>query len=242
MRLNKCLASIFAAPVVLCTVVLCTVAVQAAPIPWTTPSGNTNDFTFNNGNTDNQLFVPAGGDPVVTATGLLFFPSGFAAQSANGIAQITRDTLRFDIHVKPNKQLAAFSINEFGDYSILGTGVQTAVKAFGAVFLTNLDTGDVRSDSLITVPAALSGATGVTSGQGQWTGSELIANIPAGWKNIRVVLNNELHAGSDQGTSSFIEKKVVTPGIEINIILPEPASLSMLALGGLLISRRRRVA
>src|SRR3954464_4196087 len=58
--------------------------VQAAQIPWQNPSGTTNDFTFDNGGTSDQLFVPAGTSPLVTPTGLSFFPSAFKAQSANG--------------------------------------------------------------------------------------------------------------------------------------------------------------
>ena len=218
-------------------------AVQAAPIPWSMPSGNTTDFSFDNGNTDNQLFVPAGQSPTVTSTGLLFFPSGFKAQSANGTASIVSDTLRFQIHVHPGKQLAGFTVNEFGDYSIFGAGLNTGVHAFGSVFLINLDNGDVRSDTLHTTPVTLS-STGVPTGSGTWTGTENIPKvlIPNGWKNIQVVLNNELQANSDPGTSSVIEKKFVstTPGIDIEVIVPEPGTISlMLVAGGLLISRRR---
>ena len=36
---------------------------QAAPIPWAQPSGATAGFTYDSGNTDNQLFVPAGDKP-----------------------------------------------------------------------------------------------------------------------------------------------------------------------------------
>jgi len=218
-------------------------AVKAAPIPWAMPSGSTATYSFSNGNTDNQLFVPPGQSPTVTPGGLLFFPSGFKAQSANGSASIVSDTLRFQIHANPGKQLAGFTVNEFGDYSILGVGVNTAVKVFGTVFLTNLDTGEIRFDTLHTVPVAWSGPTGVTTGQGAWTGTEgsPFITIPDQWTNIQVVLNNELHANSDPGTSSVIEKKVLTPGIDIEIFVPEPGTLSLLAIvGGLLISRRSR--
>lgn len=218
-------------------------AVQAAPIPWAAPSGSTTNFTYNNGNTDNQLFVPPGQSPTPTSNGLLFFPSGFKAQSANGTASIVSDTLRFQLHAVPNKQLVAFTVNEFGDYSIFGVGPNTGVKVFGTVFLTNLDTGEVKSDTLKPVPPTPPTlmSTGVFAGQGSWQGAEAIAPIPAGWRNVQVVLNNELQANSDPGTSSVIEKKVVTtPGIDIEVIVPEPGTISLiLVAGGLLISRRR---
>lgn len=218
----------------------------AAPIPWAMPSGSTTNFTYDGGNTDNQLFVAPGQSPTPTPTGLLFFPSGFKAQSANGTASIVSDTLRFQIHAVPNKQLVAFTVNEFGDYSILGAGLNTAVKVFGTVFLTNLDTGEVKFDTLHPVPPTPPTlmTTGVTTGQGEWQGAEAVAPIPAGWRNVQVVLNNELHANSDPGTSSVIEKKVVTtPGIDIEVIVPEPGSISlMLVAAGLLIRRRGALA
>jgi hypothetical protein len=220
-------------------------AVRAAPIPWAMPSGTTANFDFNNGNTDNQLFVPAGQSPTVTPGGLLFFPSGFKAQSANGTASVVSDTLRFQIHVKPGKQLAGFTVNEFGDYSILGLGANTAVKVFSTVVLTNLDTNvdNVRFDTIHATPPAIASNTGVTTGQGAWTGTEgsPFITIPDGWTNIQVVLDNILQANSDPGTSSAIEKKVVTPGIDIEIFVPEPGTISLIAIaGGLLITRRRR--
>jgi len=239
MRLNKLLAVAFVAASVLWG----GSAVRAAQIPWKTPSGTTNDFNYDNGGTSDQLFVPAGTDPVVTPTGLAFFPSAFKAQASNGSAQTTYDKLSFDIHVKPGKQVTGFTVNEFGDYTIQNTGPNTAVKAFGTLFLTNLDTFEVRFATMTTTPPQLGVGSGVTSGQGAWTGLETIAPIPAGWTNVRVELNNVLQAASDPGTNAFIEKKVVTPGVEINVIIPEPATamMGLLALG-LLATRRRAIA
>jgi len=210
-----------------------------AAVAWLNPSGSTTDFLFDHGNTDNQLFVPAGTDPTVTSTSLLFFPSNFKAAAANGSAALpVSDTLRFQIHVKPGKQLSAFQVNENGDYTITGSGPNTLVKVFGTVFLTNLDTGDVKFDTLHTAPVPLS-STGVTTGQGVWGGTETVTAIPAGWKNIQVVLNNVLQAGSDLGTSSFIEKKGTDTGIEIIVIVPEPATGAILLSGALAWSLRR---
>jgi PEP-CTERM motif-containing protein len=239
MRLNKLLAVAFVAASVLWG----GTAVRAAQIPWQHPSGTTADFNYDNGGTSDQLFVPAGTDPVVTPTGLAFFPSAFKAQASNGSAQNTSDKLSFDIHVKPGKQVTGFTVNEFGDYTIQNTGPNTAVKAFGTLFLTNLDTFEVRFATMTTTPPQLGVGSGVTSGQGAWTGLETIAPIPAGWTNVRVELNNVLQAASDVGTNAFIEKKVVTPGVEINVIIPEPATalMGMLALG-LLATRRRAIA
>jgi hypothetical protein len=219
-------------------------AVRAAQIPWLHPSGTTTSFTYDNGGTSDQLFVPAGTDPVVTPGGLTFFPSDFKAQASNGTTSSTNQTsdkLSFDLHVIPGHQVSGFTVNEFGDYTIQGTGPNTAVKVFGTLFLTNLDTNQVMFDTLHTTPSAIGVGTGVTSGQGAWSGDESIASIPAGWINVRVELDNILQASSDPGTNAFIEKKVVTPGVEIDVILPEPASAAIgLIASALFLGRRRR--
>src|ERR1700733_10500844 len=103
-------------------------AVHAAQIPWKDPSGTAGDFDYNNGGTSDQLFVPAGTDPVVTPTGLAFFPSAFRAQAGGGATQQVSDKLSFDLHAHAGKELQQFVVNEFGDYTIQGSGPNTAVK------------------------------------------------------------------------------------------------------------------
>ena len=246
MRLNK-----FAVSVALAALTFWGMgSARAAQIPWANPSGTVPGvFNYDNGGTSDQLFVPAGTSPVVTPTGLAFFPSDFKASASNGTTAPSNqvsDKLSFDIHVIPNNQLSNFIVDEFGDYTIQGTGPHTAVKAFGSIFLTNLDTNQVLSATLTAVPPtppALFTGSGVTSGEGTWQGQEEIAAIPAGWKNIRVELDNVLQASSDPGTNSFIEKKVVTPGVEISVIMPEPGTVALGLLGaGMLMGRRRKLA
>lgn len=212
-------------------------------IAWSVPAGGNANFDYAFGQTDFGLFVQPGQSPIVSPTGLVFFPNDFKADAAGGTAEVISDVLKFEIHVKPGKELSQFIVNEFGDYTILGAGPNTAVKAYGGLFLVNMDTFAVLQDTLDTVPAALAGVTGVTSGQGAWSGNETVINIPAGWTNIQVILNNELHAGSDPGTSSFIQKKVGQVGLEIVLVIPEPGTLSLGLLGGamMLVRRARRV-
>lgn len=221
--------------------ILVVTAVSSAPaaVFWSTPNGGNVNFNYNNGQTDNGLFVAPASSPIVTPTGLLFFPSGFKADAANGSAEVTTDTLKFEIHVVPGKELSSFVVNEYGDYSILGAGPATAVKAYGGLFLVNMDTFQQLTDTLDTVPVPLNGVSGVTSGQGAWTGNETIINIPAGWTNIQVILNNELHAGSDPGTSAVIEKKVGQIGLEIILVIPEPGTLGLGLVGGIMALARR---
>jgi len=221
-------------------------SVRAAQIPWVHPSGTTADFDYNNGGTSDQLYVPPGTDPVVTfsPSGIAFTPSSFKAASAGGAATTpVSDKVSYDIHMHPGKQLSSLTYNEQGDYTISGDGPHTAVKVFSTMFLLNLDTAQVLSSSFTSTPAAIGVDPGVTSGQATWSASDTINNIPKGWTNIRLEMDNVLQASSDVGTSSFIEKKVVTPDVGISLIIPEPATLSLVLLSaGMLLSRRGRNA
>ena len=145
------------------------------------------------------------------------------------------DTVRVVIHSLPGHAIQEFAVNEFGDYSILGGGPNTAVKAFGELVLTNLNNGQVETETLQAVPPTppVLFTTGINTpnASGAWEGGEdiALAQVPANWTNVQVVLNNVLQATSDPGTTSFIEKKIVTPAVTITMILPEPGSIALLA-------------
>jgi hypothetical protein len=197
----------------------------AAPIPWSNPSGMTSSFTWSNGQSDNGLF----GNPTVVGDALVFFPSNFKAVSTNGTAANTSDRLSFDIMMKPEFIANGFEVQEFGDYSILGTG---AVQASGGLFVTNLNAPVTTvSDTLHTTPLMP-----IVTGSGNWSGNEHV-NLD-GWVKFHVTLDNVLQATSGPASASQIEKKVVQ-GIIIKAIVPEPATFSLLALAGGMLALRR---
>lgn len=221
-------------------VLLAAATLQAAPIPWAVPNGSTNTYTYSNGNTDFQLFVPAGpgNQPVATDSGIEFFPTDFKAEAVGGAspaAAAASDTVRFELDVKPGHQLDDFDVHEVGDYSILGTG---AVQISGTLVIANLDTGEEMHAALIPTPAGLT--NGLTTGAAPWTADTDIVPIPAGWDHVEVILDNILHAVAGPGGDATIDKKFVGPGVTITMISPEPASLSLLAIGGVTLLRRSR--
>lgn len=205
---------------------------QAAPVPWTNANGSTADFDWSGGLSDNGLF----GDPVVVGNTFLFFPNNFIATSTNGVAAEVSDRLQFDLLFKPNKAMAGFTVNELGDYQITGAG--GSVNAGGYLLLANLLTGQTKQDLLDTTPAMP--ITTPTAGAQAWSGFESISLLPNGWTKVRVVINNVLHATSGANGASTIQKKFVDGAVEITIIVPEPASLSLIGAAGLLLIRRRK--
>jgi hypothetical protein len=207
-------------------------ASASASVAWSSPSGTTPTYNYSNGESVLGLF----GDPLVLANSFVFFPSDFKATASNGSSQTTTDSLSFDITCKPNQKVTAVTVNELGDYSILGSG---SVKAEGTLIITDLITSANTLSPLISTPA--SPITTTTSAAGSWTATATAVNLPNGWTTFHVILTNILQASADAESSSVIQKKFTQAGLEVSIIVPEPASIGVLltAGSGLLLRRRR---
>lgn len=206
---------------------------SASNIPWSNPSGSTDDFFWFNGRTDNGLF----GSPTVVGNSFVFFPSNFKAESTNGVADQISDRLAFTLVMKPLVELVGVVMSEAGDYSILGIGT---VNAQGGLFVRNLDGPGLVGAPMTTNPVMPHSA--LASDAGLWNGTAS-AFVPPGWTMVEVVFNNVLQATSEPGTAASIEKKVAEP-MMLTLVIPEPASAGMLLLGAgaLLIRRRQRDA
>jgi len=198
-----------------------------AVIFWQNKNGTANEFDWRNGGSDNGLF----GDPLlVGGSTFVFFPSNFRAESINGQGDIVSDRVQFEIIAHTGKEIKGIRITEYGDYGILTQG---SVSATGTLFLTNLNAFGVHYDALTTSPISPIGG-----GQGTWTGQVVVDDI--GWTRLQVVLDNNLLAFSLPGSTAFIQKKIVGGGIDIEIIVPEPATMVLLTLGGMAFLRKKK--
>lgn len=217
-------------------------ATTHAAVPWNVPSGTApgGTFTYANGGSDSGLF----GSPVVLSNGFQFFPTNFFASSSNGVAQTTRDRFYVTINLPANAPagtyLEGIKVKEAGDYAILGGG---AVQAAGLMTMTVLASdpggptpGTVLFQSLVASPAMPVSTT--TAVAGPWTG-QLHLDIPTGVRSLQIVMNNILQATSFANGTSLIDKK--NTGVEIEVVIPEPATAAVLLGGaGLMLIRRRK--
>jgi hypothetical protein len=208
---------------------------QAAPVPWSNPSGTVPGFfSWSNGQSDNGLF----GSPIVTGNSFTFFPSNFRATGTNGSAQTTTDRLSFTLDVAPGQFFDQIRVSEFGDYSIVNGGTVSAEAFLFVTSLTNPVGGNnPNTQQMATNPAFPLSTVG--NANGLWDGTMTASVLPNGWTRVQVVLNNILQAvGGPNGTAT-IEKKV--GGITITVDVPEPATAGILASAmGLLMVRRRK--
>ncbi|MDD5010516.1 MAG: hypothetical protein PHQ00_00160 [Phycisphaerae bacterium] len=188
-----------------------------ATIYWSNSSGTADGFSWTNGGSDKGLFD----DPIsIAGNTFVFSPTDFFAESINGKSAITSDRLQIRISADPGKAIKGIRITEYGDYDIDSAG---KVIAGGYVILTNLTQYETISSTFLMDPDMPIASTVKCSGN--WDGGILLEGFE--WTNLQIVLNNNLTAKSSYGSQSYIEKTFV----KIEIIVPEPATLLILAIG-----------
>lgn len=196
---------------------------------------------------------PLFGIPSISGDSLDFDPAGFSSASTGGGIDLTDGQLNFSIETGDADGLISFSVTESGDYSFAGVTptAGTFVSASVSAAVTILEVDGVTLGTPINLFASTTFTTDYpTTGGAPSTGLlpwsavsfiDLSSVLGAGQAatSIEVVIDNQLVAGSESGTSAFIAKKDF--GIT-TVSIPEPGSLALLGLGGLLIARRRRSA
>jgi len=248
-----------AALVSACALFACCQAIQAAPINYGDFAGDTVMYlgVTEDSGTDP---VPLYGAPNVFGNTLDFNPVSFnsTASGAGGV-DITDGTLALMMTSKPGHFIDMIKFDEAGDVTLAGfggAGTFASVVANFNIEIQEVDGAGIGSiliqASMVFTPSNGDYDQAADGGGGPafntaWSGLLMVDieqalinnNIPFvnGATKISVVLDNTLTATSEAGTSVFIGKKDIG-GVGITVI-PEPATLGLLTLGGACLLGRR---
>ena len=178
--------------------------------------------------------TPLYGFPTVVGDSLTFSTGPFAAAQAGTGADITSGQLSFVIQADPGLFIESISLEEIGDFLMLGNTAE--VTAGGTLVATILNPliGGFVSDPIDVDPTMPQAGTG----SGIWSGTAAVVLTPYDATRVRIDLNNTLIASADApADAAFIDKKALTVNVQFRVI-PEPASLVLMAMGLFAIGRR----
>lgn len=205
--------------------------------------------------------VPLYGAPTAFVTGLDFNPTSFVASATGGGADITDGQMNFTVagQIVNGSAVAinGLSLNEGGDYTLVGGGTAASQAIAGAILgVKVVEIDGVAVTPITLAPSNASVAFNLAANPGivqPWslgTSVGISAQLTSlgvpflvGATKVEVVLNNSLVAISEAGSVAFIAKKDFVIGVVPEVgVLPEPSTLAMagLALCGLGATARRK--
>jgi len=186
--------------------------------------------------------APLYGAPSISANVLDFDPQAFNSEATGGGADSTIAELNYTISAIAGYMLQDINITEGGDYSLLGDvpgivgygiSLRVTVLEVGGIPVAPFDINASNSSS-----ETLPGDSGISS---PWN---LSLNLDLSGQNItkaEISLNDTLLAVGGLTTVAVISKENFTINTTTAVI-PEPATLSLVALGFVGMLMRRRVS
>lgn len=210
---------------------------------------NVSETSMSSGDTE-----PLFGTPQVLGDSLIFTQMTFSSQASNGVSDITDGKLDMTIAAKNNNYIDKLKFQEFGDLTLSGSGtVNTKASVASSIFITILgvDNSSLLFPEFISVNMLMSDngnwdiANGIVTGK-LWNGQLTVdlttilaqRGITGHATLINFSMDNTLATQSEINTSSYIAKKAA--GLQIaSQMIPEPATVGILGIGGLLLVRRR---
>lgn len=185
--------------------------------------------------------TPLFGEPERIGNMLLFYPTAFVSESADGDPDTTQGKLRMRITTYPGTFFEEIVLTEYGDYLLTGSGTDaTQANVGGSLQIMDQTPGhlptiiQVALESVPTAPYTLPGDSGDT-----FSASARITDLlPYEWTDIYLIFTDTLQTTSEAGTVSFIQKNMIQGPVALAII-PEPGCLCLLAVGLVALKRRR---
>ena len=245
----------------------CSLVVLAALAFMTTPSsgdtlpydpleGDTVRFTDISESSDTDS-LPLFGAPTIVGDSLGFGLPLFSSSSANWTSDETSGTLATLIEALPGNYIDQISLDESGDFSIFAFGTAATFASISSrVTLDILEIDGSAPTSPVTVAGDMVFTSdgewnladdGMLFGK-SWSGSlELdvsAAVADSGYSGhatkVAFEMENVLNTDSEPGTSALIAKKVFGGVSVTTSLVPEPATLTLLAIAAALLLVRRR--
>lgn len=198
--------------------------------------------------------VPLYGLPDVSGNLLDFDPTAFGTSSVNGDSSIIDGQINFTIAAESGTGITSFVISESGDFGFSGVtptaGAFVGASAGATVSILEVD-GVALTTSIDFFVSNTFSTDYTTEGGAPVTGllpwslttivdltGELSEQYVLGATLVEVAIDNQLTTGTTLGSTAAIAKKDFR--IVTTTAIPEPSSLALLGLGGLLVMRRQR--
>ncbi len=204
---------------------------------WATTGGETASLYYSNGQDITGHF----GDPLVDGPSDTFYyvDANFQVSSQNGIpgpqGDHQTDTTSFDALAKPGLYFSLIRVTAFGSYGV--TGPNASVNLDANLGITeNGGMGRTWNGPLTTTPDFPQ-----TSGSDDWSGLSVVditLVLPVPHDSLHIAMANDVIAISMPGSAATINVQYQDLKIEL-LLIPEPGTLALLALGGLALLRRR---
>jgi len=197
------------------------------------------------------------GTPSTIGDTLRFQLTNFGQYMSGGSSGVMDGMLETTIQASAGTWIDTIRFAEYGDVSLSGTGTASTYAAVSnAIFLKITEVDGVPTN----VPTLVVSTT-FSPSNGDWNLADdgVVTGLP--WEGVLfadldayllsegfmghatsldLTMDNVLNNGSETGTSSFIRKKE-TDGIEITpFVVPEPATVLILGVGGMLLALIRR--